>query len=45
MTTAFWNAYCNEAYALFGESWINSLGQAPSGFDAAQLAADLAAIV
>ena len=45
MTTAFWGAYCDEAYALFGGSWINSGGKAPSGFDAAQLAADLAAIV
>jgi hypothetical protein len=45
MTTAFWNAYCDEAYALFAGDWINTAGQAPSGFDAAQLAADLAAIV
>jgi hypothetical protein len=44
MTNAFWVNYCDEAYALFGADWINTGGQAPSGFDAAQLTADLAAI-
>jgi hypothetical protein len=43
MTTAFWNAYCDEAYALFSPDWLAN-GMAPSGFDAAQLAADLKAI-
>jgi hypothetical protein len=44
MTTAFWVNYCDEAHALFGQDWINTGGQAPSGFDVDQLTADLAEI-
>jgi hypothetical protein len=44
MTKAFWNAYCDEAYALIGADWINEQGKSPSGFDSAQLAADLSEI-
>ncbi len=44
MTTAFWNAYCDEAYALFSPDWLAN-GKAPSGVDTAQLTADLKAIV
>ena len=43
MTVAFWNAYCDEAYALLGADWMSSKG-APSGFNLAQLTADLAMI-
>ncbi len=43
MTVAFWQAYCDEAYALFGADWMNTKGS-PSGFDEAQLLADLAEI-
>lgn len=44
MTTAFWLNYCDEAYALFGEDWINAGGKDPEGIAVDQLAADLAAI-
>ena len=44
MTWAFWNKYCDEAYALFGTDWINTGGSAPSGFSADQLASDLSQI-
>jgi hypothetical protein len=44
MTTAFWNTYVTEAYALLSPVFINSTG-APSGFDLAALQADLAQIV
>jgi hypothetical protein len=43
MTIAFWQTYVDEAYALFSPDWMGT-GTAPSGFDQAQLAADLAAI-
>ncbi len=43
MTKAFWNRYCDEAYALIGNDWLTT-GKAPSGFDAATLNADLDAI-
>ena len=36
MTVAFWKKYCDEAYTLLGEDWLNEKG-APSGFDEAQL--------
>ena len=42
MTTAFFTTYCDEAYALLGQDWLNMGGVAPSSFDAAQLMADLA---
>lgn len=43
MTTAFWQAYVDEAHALLGADWIGAKS-APSGFDLAQLQADLALI-
>lgn len=44
MTWGFWAAYCDEAYALVSQDWIAAAGKAPSGFDLAELQADLAAI-
>jgi hypothetical protein len=44
MTVAFWNKYCDEAHALLTQDWIGAKGS-PSGFDLAQLQADLKAIV
>jgi hypothetical protein len=44
MTVAFWNNYCDEAHALLGQDWLTAQGS-PSGFDQAQLMADLGAIV
>jgi hypothetical protein len=44
MTVAFWNKYCDEAHALLSQDWLTAKG-APSGFDQAQLQADLNAIV
>jgi hypothetical protein len=43
MTLAFWKKYCDEAHTLFGQDWLTVKG-APSGFDQAQLQADLKAI-
>jgi hypothetical protein len=43
MTRAFWQAYCDEAHALLSPDWIAAQGS-PSGFDLAQLQADLSAI-
>jgi hypothetical protein len=44
MTAAFWNKYCDEAHTLLSADWISAKGS-PSGFDQAQLLADLQAIV
>lgn len=44
MTWAFWNTYCDEAYALLGQDWFNTTGVAPSGLKSDQLLADLALI-
>jgi hypothetical protein len=44
MTVAFWKKYCDEAHTLLSQSWLSAKG-APSGFDQAQLEADLNAIV
>ena len=44
MTIAFWNKYCDEAHTLLSPDWIAAKGS-PSGFDQAQLLADLQAIV
>jgi hypothetical protein len=44
MTIAFWNRYCDEAHTLLAQDWLTAKGS-PSGFDQAQLQADLAAIV
>lgn len=43
MTVAFWRKYCDEAHALLGQNWLSAKG-APSGFNQAQLQADLAKI-
>jgi len=43
MTLAFWKEYCDEAHTLLSPDWIAAQG-APSGFDLAQLQADLKAI-
>jgi hypothetical protein len=43
MTTAFWKKYCDEAYVLLGEDWLNEKG-APSGFAKEDLVKDLACI-
>jgi hypothetical protein len=40
MTWSFWDAYCDEAYALLSELWAGKK-PAPSGFDLAALKADL----
>jgi hypothetical protein len=39
MTWAFWDAYCDEAYACLSRDW--AAAKAPSGFDWAALDADL----
>jgi hypothetical protein len=44
MTLAFWKEYCDEAHTLLSPDWLSAKG-APSGFDQAQLEADLKAIV
>jgi hypothetical protein len=44
MTLPFWKKYCDEAHTLLGQDWLNVKG-APSGFNQAQLQADLKAIV
>lgn len=41
MTWQFWDAYCDEAYALLSPDWIEATGKAPPGFDLAQLTRDL----
>jgi hypothetical protein len=38
----FLATYCDEAYAVLSHDWIGGKGQAPDGFDLAQLQADLA---
>ena len=39
MTWAFWDAYCDEAYACLSRDW--AAARAPSGFDWAAFDADL----
>ena len=41
MTWSFWDAYCDEAYALLSPDWATGQKAAPSGFDLAALQADL----
>jgi len=43
MTVPFWKKYCDEAYTLLGQDWINEKGS-PSGFNQTQLQADLGSI-
>jgi hypothetical protein len=45
MTWGFWEAYCDEAYAILSPDFLDQKGGktvAPNGFDIAQLQADLA---
>ena len=42
MTWSFWEAYCDEAYAILSKDYLNGKKQAPQGFSLAQLQADLA---
>jgi hypothetical protein len=44
MTYGFLSAYCTEAYAIITQDWIEADGKSPSGFDLAQLQADLAEV-
>ncbi len=44
MTLAFWNKYCDEAHTLLSQDWLSAKGS-PSGFNQAQLLADLKAIM
>lgn len=43
MSWAFWETCCDESYVLFSKDWADADG-APSGFDYAQLAADVARV-
>jgi hypothetical protein len=42
MTWTFWEAYCDEAYAILSPDYLNKKHQAPQGFSLAQLQEDLA---
>ncbi len=42
MTWTFWEAYCDEAYAILSPDYLNAKHQAPQGFSLAQLQEDLA---
>jgi hypothetical protein len=44
MTWAFQQAYFDELYAVVTPDWIAANGNAPSGFDLAQLQSDLSEI-
>ena len=44
MTLAFWKKYVDEVHVLLGADWTGPDGKAPSGFDSAQLQADLAEV-
>ena len=41
MTWQFWDTYCDEAYAVLSQDWLESAGKAPSGLDLPALQADL----
>lgn len=41
MTWGFWDAYCDEAYAVLSMDWFDEGTKAPSGFDYKELAQDL----
>ena len=43
-TANFYARYCDEAYAVLSQDWIEANGKSPSGFDLAQLQADLAEV-
>jgi len=42
MTWSFWETYCDEAYAILSNDYINGKKQAPQGFSLQELKADLA---
>lgn len=44
MSWAFWDAYCEEAWAVISTDFLNGAQQTPQGFNVAQLQADLAQI-
>lgn len=41
MTWDFFQKYCDEAYAILTQDWIEANGQSPSGFNLSQLQTDL----
>jgi hypothetical protein len=43
MTWAFWEAYCDEAYAILSHDFLEK-NKTPDGFDLATLRADLKAL-
>ena len=42
MTWTFWEAYCDEAYAILSNDYLDGKQEAPQGFSLQQLQADLA---
>ncbi len=42
MTWSFWEAYCDEAYAILSTDYLNGKEATPQGFSLQQLQADLA---
>jgi hypothetical protein len=44
MTWAFWTQFVDEAYALISPAMVGETGEAPNGFDMAQLESDLVEI-
>jgi hypothetical protein len=44
MTEAFFTKYCDEAYVVLSQDWIDAQGKSPSGFDIDALRADLGAL-
>lgn len=44
MTWNFLAAYCDEAYAVLTDEWIEANGKSPSGFDVKTLLADLSSV-
>jgi hypothetical protein len=43
MSWEFWDAYCDEAYAILSPDWLKA-GKSPAGIDMASLQSDLAAV-
>jgi hypothetical protein len=41
MTWSFWEAYCEEAYAILSNDYLTKKKQTPQGFNLQQLQADL----
>lgn len=44
MSWNWFDAYCDEAYAVLSKDWINAAGTAPPGFDFTTLSADMQSI-